>query len=238
MNRRKIFYSVVLGLLISFFLSILYLFKPYSFIDHSKSRVVCQKNNVTYDLGPNLILVLDKNLDKSTDKNVRKLCEYAIINDYQDAFKTPPGINYQPAFAYEKAGSWGDAVLIGTITFLLIISIVDWLSKLIISNFQFLANEPDHRSVHGPVPSRSIGTGTWVSNLISIILGLLIFFTFLQKPVRHIYCERQIASKIHNFEKSAYGYGLQHVQEEEKRMSPAIKESLEQCLKTNNWFNL
>ncbi len=43
-------------------------------------------------------------------------------------------------------------------------------ASVAISNFQFPTNEPDQRSVHGPVPSRRyVGTGTQASNKIKIL---------------------------------------------------------------------
>ena len=195
--KQSIFYAIIISVsLFTFFI-----FRPYKFIEHNKTKIVCQKNNQSYYIGPNLIFAFEEKLDPQTDKNVRKLCEYAIINDSQNTFKTPEKVNYALSVAYEKEGSWVDTALVSSVIFLLMITI---LNKFFL-NFKFF-------------------------NPVAILIGLILFLFFLSKPAKSLFCERQMASHINNFKKSAYGYGLLRIQQEEVRIKPLLQQAYKKCV--------
>lgn len=207
---------IFIPILISVSLFIFYLLLPFKFIDHNESKITCQKNNASYKLGPNLIFALDEKLDSLTDKNIRKLCEYAILNDYQDTYKTPTKINYHLELAYQQEGSWGDTVLISIGIFLLLSILFNTLGKLI-----------NHKS---QIPNSNKLSNFKLLNTLAILLGLIFFLLFLYKPARHLYCERKIAAKMSNFQKSAYGYGLFRIQQEEIGMKPVLDQAFKKCV--------
>lgn len=204
-------YLLTYAIVFSIAIAVFYLYRPYSFIDHRKTKIICNKNNVSYDIGPNLIFAFDQKLDPLTDKNVRKLCEYAIINDDQDTYKTPSKINYRLELEHQKEGSWGDALLLSLAVFFLGLFIVNALTSF----WQ---------------PAESGGASRIRSFVIVSIISLIIFQILLKTPVKKIFCERQMASLINNFKKSAYGYGLQRIQQEEPRMRSVLKNIYQNCL--------
>ena len=190
-------------------IAILYIMQPYTILDHVKTKVICNKNNASYEIGPNLIYIFDDKVDTLTDKNLRKLCEYAIINDYNDSFKTPPIVNYHIVPAYEKQGSWGDALLISIVFFITALSFI-----------AIMANRVKKKSINKIIV------------LCAILTSGIIFIAFFQNPLHKIYCKRQLASRMGNFKKSAYGYGLLRIQQEEPFMTPILKSVYQKCVGT------
>jgi len=217
MKQLNFFYTLIYAVITTVSLFVFFIFLPYKFIDHNKTKILCFKNNASYEIGPNLIYILDEKPDPITEKNIRKLCEYAIINDSQDVYKTPEKINYTLSVGYEKEGSWGDVVLISIVAFLLMTVAIDKFGKLIISNFKFQILNQFLKFKF--------------SNIIGIILGLILFLLFLYNPTKRLYCERQMASRNNNFKRSAYGYGLKRIQQEEPQMKSLLKQAYDSCLK-------
>lgn len=207
---RNLLYIIVNIIILTISFGIFYIFRPYQFIDHNKTKILCFKNNASYEIGPNLIYILDEKPDPVTEKNIRKLCEYAIINDSQDVLKTPEKVNYALSVSYEKEGNWVDTLFISGITFLLMVVTVNKLFKFNI--FQQLAESK-------------------LPNLFIVIFALFSFLILLKKPAKHIFCERQMASRVNNFKRSAYGYGLKRIQQEELQMKSILKQVYGKCLK-------
>ena len=116
-------------ILISFSLGVFYVFRPFKFIDNSKSYLLC-KNNYRYFIGPNLVYSFNGRIDTYNDKKARKVCEYGIIRDYSDTFKTP-SLNYIFNPVYSQESSWFDAafsfflaIAVGTILTETIVKII------------------------------------------------------------------------------------------------------------------
>lgn len=198
-SRNKIsnlIYFLIFFILFSLSFTVFYLFRPYSYIDQSKSKIVCNNNKTIYDVGPTFFFAFERKLDPKTDKNVRKLCEYSIINDYQDTYKSPRKINYRLIPVYNQEGSWTDAFLISLVIFAP--ALLLRAQKAIITSAFFLA-----------------------------IVG---FFLLLKIPTKKLYCERQMASRINNFKKSAYGFGLTRIQQEEPYMRTILYQVFQKCL--------
>lgn len=198
-------YPVLFSVIIGTF----YLFRPYRVLDHQKTTIICVKNNMTYEAGPNLIYAFSETLDPQTDKNVRKLCEYSIMGDYQDSYKAPEMVNYKMIAAYEQRFNWVDTLLV---TF--VIALI---------GFAFMEKARTALKIHAP--------NVYTLVIFSLILGVFIFLTTLYSPLKKLWCERKVASTLHNFKKSAYGYGLQRIQQEEKYLSPVIKSEYEICIR-------
>ncbi len=195
-----------------FFFTALYIFRPYAITNYDKSKIVCQKNNLAYEFGPNLIFAIDHTLDPQTDKNVRKLCEYSIINDFQDTYKTPPQVNYRLEIANDTDGGWADTLLV-SLSILCLGSIFIEFCK------NKLAKEQKTRI-------QIIG--------VFFAAGVLIFFLLLRNPSQKLFCNRVIASNLANFRRSAYGYGLARMREEEPHLRSFIQEVYVKCLNKNN----
>ena len=66
--------------LVSFF--VFFIFKPYSIIDHSETKITCNNNSINYKLGENFLYLFNKKFDSETDINVKNLCgnsTYSIL---------------------------------------------------------------------------------------------------------------------------------------------------------------
>lgn len=189
-------------------ISILYLFRPYQFIDHNKTKIVCD-NNMSYEIGPNLIFNSSGKFDEQEDKNVRKLCEYAIINDLADSYKSPEKINYHLMISYGKEGSWVDAFLISIAFFLVGSTIIENLLDSFIK--------------------MKIGKTSII--ILALLGGFLMFMIFLKNPFTKVYCERQMASRINNFKKAAYGFGFERIAQEEAHIKKILSSQFKTCAK-------
>ena len=202
-------------------MAVFYLYRPYSFIDHSSTKIVCNKNNVGYDIGPSFFYVFAEKIDPLTDKNVRKLCEYSIINDFGDTYKTPAKVNYHLEAIYEQEGSWGDVILLSSTVFFLGLIIINSLSS-------FWQAEGASRILKKSIDS---GQARVTNYVIAFIISSVIFHFFLKKPAKYIFCERQMASRSNDFKKSAYGFGWNRIQEEQDRMNYVLGQTFKKCLK-------
>jgi hypothetical protein len=196
-------------LLFLLFLETFYIFQPFTITNHDKSSIVCEKNNLSYEFGLNLIFAIDNKLDPQADKNIRKLCEYSIINDFQDTYKTPSRVNYFVDMINETDGSWGDTLLVSLAILSLSIIFVE------ICKNRFAKEQKTTISI----------------KFIIFGAGVIIFLLLLKNPSQKLFCNRVMASNLANFKKSAYGYGLQRLQLEEPHIQSFIQEVYLKCLK-------
>lgn len=185
-----------------------YLLRPFTIIDHFKTKVVCNTNNATYEIGPNLIYIFDDKPDGRTEKNIRKLCEYAIINDYNDTYKTPENKNYRLATQYVSYGSWGDTVLITTIMIIVFAGTI----AMALQFFKF-----------SPQP---------IIFALALFFSLVVFGIFLFQPAKKMYCKRQIIAKLGNYKRSAYGHGLQRIDQDSKHFHAVLAKLYKKCVGT------
>ncbi|OGK08674.1 hypothetical protein A2767_01235 [Candidatus Roizmanbacteria bacterium RIFCSPHIGHO2_01_FULL_35_10] len=203
---------IVEVILLAAALFLFYIFQPYQFIDHNKTKVICNKNNASYDIGPNLIHILDRKPDSISDKDIRKLCEYSLINDTQDVLRTPEKINYKIAVNYEHEGNWLESFFISLTVYLLL--------KYLLQNYLRLTfNFKSIKSI--------------LVFIACIVFSWIFFFFFLIKPAKQISCERRLASVVNNFKKSAYGFGLKRLQQEDIKMKPILKKAYAACIRLN-----
>ncbi|OGK16198.1 hypothetical protein A2774_04965 [Candidatus Roizmanbacteria bacterium RIFCSPHIGHO2_01_FULL_39_12c] len=194
--RNVIFLTLTFAITLFIFFS----FRPVKIIDHQKSEVICHKNNIAYNLGPNLIIALNDKLDPVTDSKIKKLCEYSIINDTNNIYQIPDSPNYSVSAVYKQAGSWTDAILLGITVFILLYVIFNGAVQ-----FKF------------------------TTYLFAFPLSLLIFIIFLLNVAKQIYCQRLTGSTLNNFRISAYGFGSQRLQQEEILLKEALIDNLKQC---------
>lgn len=207
----------IITLLISVVLSLFafYTFIPYKFVDHENSRIICLNNHQSYTIGPNLFYLFSTEFDSNIDKNVRKLCEFGIINDFQDTYKTPNRQNYQLQIVQKYSNGWGDALLIGVSVFLFIYFAL----------IKVYPSVQKYHHIHTP------GLNFYFLNSITIILGFAVFYLFLSKPAKFIHCEKNQASKLSDFKKSAYGFGLIRILQAEQEMSSTLKKQFRKCIR-------
>lgn len=198
MKISNLFYFISFAILTALSIGIFYIFLPYQIIEHKRSQIICLKNNLIYEIGPNLIFMFDQKPDLGNDKKIRKLCEYSIVQDYHDSLKTPAGKNYRLDLKYETVGSIGDTLLMSLTFFGLGLILIKKYNKGIII----------------------LGAAT----------GFFFFLILVEKPARSIYCQRQIASAVGNFKKSASGIGLSIVQLEEPALQSISKEIIKKCI--------
>jgi len=206
-------YVIVCILAVSFF----YISRPYTIIDHNKSNIICTNSNKTYELGPNFFYLFGNTFDPLIDSNIRKLCEYEIINDYQNTFKTPDNVNYKISPVYIQEMQWGDTFLVAIVFIMLGIGMAELIQKQIMD----------------PVSKKKRYF------FAAFVVSLVIVFLFLKPHIDNLYCERQVASSIANFKKSAYGFGLSRFEKDEAEIKKALNIARVQCLekvKKNNLF--
>jgi hypothetical protein len=177
------------------------IFKPFTYVDNDKSKIVCNNNGASFDAGPNYIYTLDQSLDGFNDVKARKLCEFNTIRDYIQAYKTP-SMNYQFKPVYTTNSSWGDALLMTLITFVVGTFAIEIAKKRTALTFLFLA-----------------------------VFIFLSYFLYFQKNALKIFCQRQIAEKVVNFRNSAYKGGVIAVPEEDTHIKSLVNSLNKQCLK-------
>ena len=166
--------------LVSFF--VFFIFRPYSIIDHSETKIACSNNSTNYKLGENFLYLFNKEFDSETDKNVKNLCgnsTYSILP------------------ISERRGSFREAIIMSLAVF----------------------------SV-GIYCLKNINKGS----IISILMGLVVCFSFLKTTASSFYCERQIAGRVGNFRRSAYGFGWVKFQNEQSRINQVIIQAFKTCL--------
>src|SRR3989338_10998377 len=139
-------YLLLYLILIFFSLGVFYIFRPFKLIDNSKSYLLC-KNNYRYFIGPNLVYSFDGRIDAYNDKKARKVCEYGIIRDYGDNFKTP-SLNYNFNPVYSQESSWSNAAFAFFLAFSLGAVLIEANFKTV--SLLFLAKKQIHefRSCH------------------------------------------------------------------------------------------
>lgn len=206
-SPKKVAFFTANILVVSLALGSLIIFRPYSFVDNDKAKVICVESGASFDIGPNFIYTLEDKLDSFNDQKARKLCQYNIIRDYGNTYQTPDKVNYQFKPVYTKDSSWGDAILIA----LTILSLGILLVKL------------------------SKYTLNLRNTIFILILGIVLFFLFIKKPANIIFCQRQIAQKVVNFKNSAFKGGVIPIPEDDQHIKSIIKPLYEKCLQ-GRWF--
>lgn len=207
-SPEKIIVVTAFSIMIALSLTLLMAFRPYSFVDNDKSKLICDKNGASFDMGPNYIYTLDNKLDSFNDEKARKLCEFNIIRDYGNFYKNPTAVNYQLKPTYAKDSSWGDAILMASVILLFGVLIVETIKK-------------DFR-----LPQTSI-------IFVSVFAGALLFFLFFHRAATKIFCQRQIARKVVNFRNSAFKSGVIAIPGEDSHINSSIKILYEKCLQAN-----
>lgn len=210
-SAKKIIYFIVYLIVLTISLGVFVVFKPFTYIDNDKSRVVCNKNNASFEIGPNYIYTFGNKLDQFNDEKARKLCEYSIIRDYGNTYKTPAEINYSFIPSYVKNSSWGDALLVSFAGFLI--------GSFIIETLNLFLNKKHVINI------------TYI--VVSFLPALIFFFFFLKNIAVKINCKRQIAQKVVNFRNSAFKSGVIPIPEEDKHINLIIKPLYEKCLRSN-----
>lgn len=197
-------YSFLISL--SFF--VLYISKPFIYIDSSKSQIVCNKSGQSFESGWNFIYTFADKLDSFNDTKARKLCEFNIIKDYSNTYKTPVEVNYrfEPKFIQES--SWADAFFM-FFTSLIIGGIIIKVFRLLTSSVKLV--------------------------LLSFVIAPLIFFFIFRKPAATIFCKRQIARKVNNFKRIIFKYGIFPIPEEDRHIKEFLPNLYQKCLKNEGF---
>lgn len=135
---KTILIVVAYFLLTGLSLAMLIIFKPFTFVNNDKSKIVCS-DGYSYEAGPNYVYTLEHTLDAFNDKKARKLCAFRIIRDYKDSFKTPPK-NYEFKPVYAQNSSWGDALLMTLVSFSLGVILIEYSKRHFLLTPLFLAS--------------------------------------------------------------------------------------------------
>ncbi len=121
----KVIYFVFFFLFVLFVVMLASSERPYVNVDSNKSLITCNNGKI-YSAGKNSIyLDSDGSLSDYNEENVRKLCEYDILNDYLDKYKRPENVNYKLNVGYY--GSWEEVIkilVIGEIIVFLVFEII------------------------------------------------------------------------------------------------------------------
>jgi hypothetical protein len=196
--------SYIIALLTS--IGILYIFKPYKYIDNATSLIICSKDSRSYEAGWNFIYSFDVRLDVFNVAKAGKLCEYGIIKDYGNTVKTPSETNYRFKPKYIQESSWGDAILMFFAAFIL--------GGLII---QLL------------FPKLTFKT-TLTLLIIALTTSPIVFFLLIKNPAVEIFCARQVARKVNNFKRVIFKYGIFPIPEEDTHIKSVIPGLYQTCL--------
>lgn len=192
--------------LLSIAIGVLYIFKPYEYVDNATSMIICNKDTRSFETGWNFIYSFDGKLDSFNDTKARKLCEYNSIKDYGNSLKTPLIVNYKLEPKYIQESSWADALLMFFATFIFGVIVIQFLfSKL---NFKIIP--------------------TFL--LVFLITSPIVFFALIKKPAGEIYCKRQIARKVNNFKRIIFKYGIFPIPEEDSHIKKLLPNLYQSCL--------
>lgn len=87
--------------------------KPTKYVDNQKSYLACE-NGKSYTLETAKVYVWsgDTELSGYNEADARKVCAYAIADDYLDKYETPTNRNYTLNLTYATRGSWISTILI------------------------------------------------------------------------------------------------------------------------------
>lgn len=104
------FCTWIAGLL---FISVLaYSFKPYEIVDSQNSYINCNNGKkYTLENAKIYLFVGDKYMGQYNDTKARKVCEYGIVDDYPNNYKTPIYANYTVDTVHKMSGAWKDVIL-------------------------------------------------------------------------------------------------------------------------------
>lgn len=125
-----ILYIALYIFLASFSLAVFRYFKPFTYIENNTSYVICDSGQ-KFQIGPNSIFAFNRTLDSYNDIKVRKLCQYQIIRDDINMYKTPDKINYRFSSIEVQQSSWINAVLALCLAFSVGSIIIELVMKLL-----------------------------------------------------------------------------------------------------------
>ena len=202
----KILYVLNYIALISISIGILYIFKPYKYIDNATSSIICSKDSRSYEAGWNFIYSFDDRLDVFNDAKAGKLCEYGAIKDYGNTLKTPLEKNYRFEPKYIQESSWGDAILMFFAAFILGGLII----QILFSRFTFKT--------------------TTTLLFIALAGSPIVFFLLIKNPAAEIFCARQTARKVNNFKRIIFKYGIFPIPEEDTHIKSLLSKVYQSCL--------
>lgn len=129
MKAKLLIYIFFYLLALSMSLGVLRFFMPYFYVENNTSRIICA-NGSGFDSGPNLIFALSGRLDSFNDAKARKLCEYNIIRDYINSYKSPDKINYQFKPDFVQESSLINAFLAASLFFVCTAVMIEMIKKI------------------------------------------------------------------------------------------------------------
>lgn len=197
--------------LITFSIGVFYVFRPFKFVDNSKSYLAC-KNNNRYFIGPNLVYSFDGKIDTYNDKKARKVCEYGLIRDYGDQYKAPATINYIFNPVYSQESSWSNAAFAFFLALFTGAVLIEAGFKTV--SLLFLAKK------------QILQLTLWV--FFSILAGGVLFHFLIKKPATQIYCQRKVNTMILNFKLSI---NFTSQSEEDRYVNEFMKKLYGDCLR-------
>lgn len=125
-----LFYFFIYSILLSISFGVFWISRPFQYFDNANSRILCN-NNIIFDIGSNYIFSLNEKFDDLNDTKVRKLCEYSIIQDYKNDYKTPENVNYRISTVTNQYSSWTGTSLLFMVFFLIGALFIEIVRKLI-----------------------------------------------------------------------------------------------------------
>lgn len=202
-------------------IGVLFIFKPYKYLDNSTSHIICDKNGRVFEAGWNFIYSFDGKLDSFNDTKARKICEYNSIKDYANVLQTPPQINYRFEPKFIQDSDWADAIFMFFAAFIFgafIIEIVKIALIFLILKKKTLINSPSLKNL-------------LLFFILSAIIVPLLFLAIVKKPAAVIYCKRQVARKVNNFKNIIFKYGIFPIPQEDKNIQSLLPSIYKNCLK-------
>lgn len=201
----KFLYFFAYIILVSFALAIFWILRPVTYFDNFKSQIVCSSGTL-FSIGPNSIFSLNGKFDQFNDKKARKICQYGIIYDYKEDFKTPEKLNYTIKSVIREDSDFVQAGLVSGLFFLA----GAYLIKFVTKNDKFMSG---------------------YTRIAVFIFSFSIFLIILRKPASLIYCKRAKAIILSELEKSARKGGRELNQIEVEHLKIPIDAEYKNCLK-------
>ena len=139
--------------------------------------------------------------------------------------QTPVKVNYRFEPKYIQESSWTDAVLMFFATIVFGAIIIEVLNNIINSKpkkeefeLKFYKNK-----------------NSLLGFFLFLILAIVLFFFLLKKPSVQIYCNSQVATKVNNFKRIIFKYGVFPIPQEKKHINSVIPKLYRSCLENEGF---
>lgn len=190
----------------------------------------CQPSREEYEINPNLIFAINEKLDPFNDGKARKLCQYHIIRDYNNAYSVPKEKNYifKPALLQES--SWLNAVFAVFLTAIIeVLLILIFLRMVSISNLAYhKKNINQLLSFHySSIKKKAL---IMFEIILTLALAFFIYMTVFREITMKAYCKKITAIQLYNFRQAIRQNGANQEVEENEQVGHFLRKLNQKCV--------